>query len=394
MNVFSGPEIANDGLLFYYDMENLFKSFKGKPVTNLVNPSWSSWSVDGSGQGSIGTRTILSSYHCRIYDVNQNTRQNIFISGVSANTEYTFSVKFKKISGQPTLRFQIQAYNGETSLSTMAFATTAELGITDIEGWQIATITLTTPSNTTRVLWFIQDGDDYVTYTHSFELKEPQMEQSSFASAFVDGTRTSAQSVMDVTNRSQITVNNLNYSSNESFSFLWSNPSYITIPLATAFNKTEGTMNFWLYPTRYNGGNGYFVNREDANANATDWFWIGPYSDTFYFRLGNGSDCCSNDLAFGSVSTVIPLNTWVNMCFTWKANGTSVIYKNGVLLTSRSIGNVPSTNPASNGRIGLGHANADNYFNGIMPSVSIYSRQLTANEVFQNFIARKDRYGI
>jgi hypothetical protein len=203
----------------------------------------------------------------------------------------------------------------------------------------------------------------------------------------------SQTTISDVTGNNSAIAGNLVYNSDGTFQFSYANPSYIQIP-NSFLNKTEGTMNFWVYPTRYNGGNGYFVNREDSTANATDWFWIGPYSDSFYFRLGNGSDCCSNDLSFGSVSSVIPLNTWTNMCFTWKINGTSAIYKNGALYTSRSIGNIPNTNPASNGRIGLGHGNADDYFNGIMPIVSIYNRQLSANEINQNFNAQRGRYGI
>jgi hypothetical protein len=82
------------------------------------------------------------------------------------------------------------------------------------------------------------------------------------------------------------------------------------------------------------------------------------------------------------------------MCFTWVANGTSAIYKNGVLLSSRSIGNIPATNPAANGRIGLGHDYADDYFHGKMGSVSIYNRPLSAAEVRRNFDALRGRYGL
>jgi hypothetical protein len=170
---------------------------------------------------------------------------------------------------------------------------------------------------------------------------------------------------------------------------------YVDIPLSTSLNKTQGTMNFWVYPTRYNGSNGYFVNRDSSTANAVDWLWIGPYSNTFYFRLGNGSDCCSNDLAFGSVSSVIPLSSWTNICCTWVSNGTSAIYKNGTLHTSRSIGNVPATNPSVTGRIGLGHGgNGDEYFAGRMSNTSIYNRALTAPEVLQNYNATKGRYNL
>jgi hypothetical protein len=395
MSVSSGPLIVTNGLIFDYDMKNTGRSWKGAPTTNLVDPNWSSWTIDGSGQGNIGTRTIISPFACTISDTNSNTRQNIYInSGISASTTYSFSVKYQKLSGAPTLRFQIQAYNGSTFLSVMSFATTAQLGITDIDGWQTAKITLTTPANCNRILWFMQDGDDYTAYTHSFMLADVQCEQQSFATPFCYPSRSTTQALLDATSRSIATTGNLTYNSDNTFSFTYSSPGYVSIPLSTALNKTEGTMNFWLYPTRYNGGNGYFVNREDAVPNAADWLWIGPYSDTFYFRLGNGSDCCSNDLSFSSVSTNIPLNTWVNMCFTWKINGTSAIYKNGSLFTSRSIGNIPNTNPAANGRIGLGHSNADDYYNGIMPRVQIYNRQLSADEVLQNFNGLRGVYGL
>ena len=191
-------------------------------------------------------------------------------------------------------------------------------------------------------------------------------------------------------------TNGPTYSSANSGSIVFDGTNdYVSIPLSTSLNKTQGTMNFWVYPTRYNGSNGYFVNRDDSTPNAVDWLWIGPYSDTFYFRLGNGSDCCSNDLTFSSVSSVIPLNSWTNMCFTWVSNGTSAIYKNGTLYTSRSIGNVPATNPSVTGRIGLGHGgNGDEYFAGRMSNTTIYNRVLTAAEIQQNYNATRGRYGI
>ena len=189
-------------------------------------------------------------------------------------------------------------------------------------------------------------------------------------------------------------VNGPTYSSANGGSLVFDGTNdYVSIPLSTSLNKTQGTMNFWVYPTRYNGSNGYFVNRDSSTYNAVDWLWIGPYSDTFYFRLGNGSDCCTNDLSFGSVSSVIPLNSWTNMCFTWVSNGTSAIYKNGTLYTSRSIGNVPSTNPSATGIIGLGHGgNGDEFFAGRIAQTQIYNRALSAAEVSQNYNALKSRY--
>lgn len=254
--------------------------------------------------------------------------------------------------------------------------------------WQRFIFTYTPQYSTSISYWFHVAGSG----PFSWDWSCMQTELGSVATPFVAGSRSTTQVIRDITNRSEVTVNGLTYNNDNTFNFNYANSPYLRIPLSTALNKTHGTMNFWINPTRYNGGNGYFVNREDDVPNAADWLWIGPYSDTFYFRLGNGTDCCSNDLSFANVSSVIPLNTWTNMCFTWESNATSAIYKNGQLYTSRTIGNVPSTSPASFGRIGLGHDNADDYFHGRMSNVSIYNRALSALEVLQNYNALKGKY--
>jgi hypothetical protein len=309
-------------------------------------------------------------------------------AAVTAGNVWTASFWARAVSpnsaGVAGNNFQIYNYGGANSPTNPSMSWT--LGPVGV--WQRHSLTWTANNPLAISYWFPAIGGC------KFDISNIQYELGSTPSNFAPGTRTNSQAILDMTRKSTMTASNLVYNSNNTFNFSYLGPSYITVPLSTAFNKTEGTMNFWVYPTRYNGGNGYFVNREDSTANAGDWFWIGPYSNTFYFRIGNGSACCDQDLAFSNVDTTIPINTWTNMCFTWKSNGTSVIYKNGVELVSRSIGNIPNTNPAANGRIGLGHGNADDYFNGIMPSVQIYNRQLTASEVNANFNATRGRYGI
>ena len=170
----------------------------------------------------------------------------------------------------------------------------------------------------------------------------------------------------------------------------------IEIPLSGNFNKTEGTISCWLYPTSYSGSNGIFVNREDSNPNATDWLWIGAWGSgsLLYFRTGNGSACCNQDLTLSSFSTNhAPVNTWTHLTVTWKSSGTANIYINGVLAGTRSIGSIPNTNPSSNGRIGLGHfSGSTGSWNGKIDQFKIFSAQLTAEEVLQNYRAFKGRY--
>jgi hypothetical protein len=177
-------EIARAKILHYTfdDMQ--------EPTTNLTDPTFSTWGLDSSGYANVGIRTIISPYYCRITDVDSNTRMSKVISGISAGVTYTASVKFKKITGAPTIRFQIQQLNsGGTNIGQL-FPTTVQLGIQDIDNWQTAIYTFTTIANTASLRWYIQDGNDYTGYTHIFELREIQIESKSYVTDFVVGSRT------------------------------------------------------------------------------------------------------------------------------------------------------------------------------------------------------------
>ena len=163
-------------------MANKFK-YKSSS-DNKVTVPFSSIGVDGSGQGSIGTREIISSNHVRITDVNSNTRQSHLIQGLSGDQEYTVSVEYLKITGTPTFRFQIQGYIGGSYVRTIKFTNTEETGLRDIDGWQTATWTFTLAGNENGVRIWWQDGADYTTYTHSFELKNPDLRISDSNSIF------------------------------------------------------------------------------------------------------------------------------------------------------------------------------------------------------------------
>lgn len=169
----------------------------------------------------------------------------------------------------------------------------------------------------------------------------------------------------------------------------------IQIPLVDNFNKLEGTISAWVYPTLYNSSNGIFVNRDNAVSNASDWLWIGLWSSgsLFYFRIGDSAGCCGNDLTFSNASTSIPLNKWTHVTCSWKSGGTAVIYINGVLKASRNISVIPNTSPSAYGRIGLGHeSGTTGAWNGQIDQFEIYKTQLTSSQIYNNFNATKSRY--
>lgn len=378
----AGPNIAaRPNLVFEYDLGDVQNSYKGEPTTNLVNPSWTAWSVDGSGQGNIGTRTIISPYYCQISDNNANTRQYIYVEGISASTTYTFSVQYRSIAGAPTLRFQIQAYNGGSYISTMSFATTAQLGIVNNSEWQTAYITLTTPANTNRILWFMQDGDDYTTYTHAFELKNPQVEQKSHPTPFVVGTRSNTQGLLDISGYGNILdLSTTSYDSNAQLVFDGTDDKIIgsKVVLPTS-NNSPITLEA---VAKTNNASGW----QTVLGTSLSLRQIGFLNNNFYFG-GNGG---GGNLFLSGGSITVGQLCHIVMVY----DGTTGYgYKNGVLTNSGNIGSngnnngVPLISTYTTGGGG-------EFLNGSIPVARVYNSALSAQQVLQNYNQLKTRFNI
>ncbi len=383
-----GPKTLTQDLVFHYDTGNE-KSLVGEPTTNLVDARWeAAWSIDGSGQGSIGTRTMIDEYHCRIVDVNSNTRQSEWVYGLSPNTTYTFSVRFKKISGAPTLRYQIQPYNGGSYI-TSYFPTTAQIGLTDIDGWQTASYTITTPANTDRVLWFMQDGDDYTTYNHTFELKGVQVEQKSHFTPFTSGTRSNTQSLIDLSRNRTISVSGVSFDSNAMMVFDGTDDA---IPITT--------------PPNFSGSGSWTMNT---------WFKInGAPSSTTYMNVivdmdptgGSANMICVNwsDMRLqyrsrpvgGSYTdingSVLSQGVWYNATVVRYGTNETKLFLNGTQDGGTYSGNLPAGNQSF---FNIGRwTDGTVYANASIPIVSIYNRALTSDEVYRNYMSLKSRFGL
>jgi len=383
-----GPKTITQDLVFHYDTGNE-KSLVGEPTTNLVDARWeSAWGIDGSGQGSTGTRTMINEYHCRIVDVNSNTRQSEWVYNLSPNTTYTFSVRFKKISGTPTLRYQIQPYNGGSYI-TSYFPTTAQIGIVDIDGWQTASYTITTPANTDRVLWFMQDGDDYTTYNHTFELKGVQVEQKSHFTPFTSGTRSNTQSLIDLSRNRTISVSGVSFDSNAMMVFDGTDDA---IPITT--------------PPNFSGSGSWTMNT---------WFKInGAPSSAVYMNVivdmdptgGSANMICVNwsDMMLqyrsrpvgGSYTTingsVLSQGVWYNATVVRYGTNETKLFLNGTQDGGTYSGNLPAGNQSF---FNIGRWTDGTVFaNATIPIVSIYNRALTTDEVYRNYMSLKSRFGL
>jgi hypothetical protein len=384
-----GKIAGADALVFAYDTGDTSNSYKGEPTTNLNTVTLSTLGTDGSGQGSVGTRTILSPNHVRIVDVNSNTRQSQVISGLTGGTIYTISVEYKKLSGTPTFRFQIQDYSGGTYLRTIKFTNTAETGIVDKDGWQTAswTFTLGTDANAVRI-WY-QDGADYTTYTHSFELRNPQLEAKSHATPFagVGGTRSTTQGLLDLTGRNSIDLSNASFNSDAQIEFDGTD-SYIQTNFGDNITS-EFTAEFIFYGTT---NQTHFPMQMYVSADSNTVFRVERFSagaDSIEFgHSNNGGSISGNELK----SFNFPNNTWHHCTLVYDGSF-KYIYKNGSLDTSVADSTITWYSGAVL-RIGARQNSSLLPLAGFMPMVKIYNRALTAAEVKNNYNNYKGRFDI
>jgi hypothetical protein len=371
-------------------------------TTNLLTSTYSSlptnWSVDGSGQATIGTYSYIENNSAiRVVDVNSNTRFSVqYLTGFSAFTFYTFSVKYRKVSGAPTLRFQIQYYSSLDFFQGSNFPTTSEINIYDVDGWQLADFTVITPANTAKITWFIQDGDDYTTYNHTYDLKEPQIQTGTVPTAWTSNTATantltSGGGLLDISgNNYNIDLNGANVlfdSGGYYFNGNTAGPYINAVSNSTLDSLSNNTHTYecWfkllgtpsgLYDGYFFGRSGYhegFVHLKSSPNVVQAITW---YSNT----------------TNGALGTTLSLNTWYHGVYVANVEAaTRQLYINGSLVDNNTL---TSQLRQYTSAYYIGAASVDYASNSIVSTARAYNRALTAAEILQNFNATRKTYGI
>jgi hypothetical protein len=377
------PKIITDGLVFMYDTDD-GKSYKGEPTTNLNTFTLSDSGTDGSGQSSVGTRTVITDNYVRIVDVASNTRQTHVITGLTASTTYTVSIMYKKLVGTPTFRFQIQDYSGSSYLRTIKFTNTSEIGIEDKEGWQLASWTFTLGSDANAVRIWYQDGADYTTYTHSFELQNPQLEAKSHATPYVDGTRSATQGLLDRTGNTTIDLSNASFDSNAQMTFDGTN-DYAEVADQNSLDLTTAMSFEFVVKPDSSQSNPYprLIDKSVYLLHLTSTSPFGVYQNIY----------TSGGLRQTGISSVVTAGNWSHIVCTYDGQY-GKIYVDAELVKTRDFGSVLACNTNSSSLKIAGDGTTNRPLNGEMPISKIYNKVLTASEVLQNYNATKGRFGL
>jgi hypothetical protein len=398
MSLSIGSAVTTNGLVVYYDMSNTKKSWKGPPVTNYIPNPYASWNgssfVLGYNYANLGaTYTYVTGVENPInspgvleYFTGTSGYKYFSIDSTSlpATGTYTFSYYAKLKSGPANgnnapIDSQLWRANGSDR------GVTGDWNPTFTNEWR--RYATTGPAEASTILQYFPVHSGNIIGGYTIQYCGFQLELNSYATAFVSGTRSATQAIVDVTGRNTLTTNSLTYPSDGTFSFNGSGNS-LSVPFNSSlftFNS-EQTIIIWMknsspssarrnpYNQAYAGG-GTITHENDTNFN-------------YYWGQGGGDN--SPYQGFGSSFSVVVGETAM-ICLTRNASTVSW-YKNGVFgnSTSNPYGSsvVTGTSPIT---IGSGYAGS---FGGNIYTVMLYNRALSASEVQQNFNAFRGRYGL
>jgi len=418
MSLAHNPSIVTNGLVMYYDMNNSMKSWKGAPTTNVLvdtdNLATSNWSFTLFGNWPATGATA----NAAIAPDGTQTATRLSASGysrfqryaVSANQTYTFSMWVKNVNMTGPIGIQLATGLNGSLVGYGSYYT----GVSLTADWARYSYTITIPSSGVNQLEVgLNVNPNYSNANVFCDVWRPQLELQSFATPFVNGTRSSTQAIVDLTNQSTLTSASLTYNNN-TFSFSESAGSTIvsTLPVGSTLPALSSfTLEAWVKVTAWPTNttlNGY-GQRDKAGTivggcyyAGTGIRWAGSSSGNSMYVFGfvRGADAYRNTATYN----VPALNVYNHFVFTNNSpSGSMNLYVNGVLYSTVAAA-TQQYNPdlvSGCGNITINRADVDgggtsvySYLNGNIDAVKVYNRALTSAEVAQNFNAHRGRYGL
>jgi len=161
---------------------------------------------------------------------------------------------------------------------------------------------------------------------------------------------------------------------------------YVNIANASNLNGTSQTVNLWFLYTSIPGNGVSVIGKHDSVGSYSGYnMYLYAGEVGVQFKNGSGGNA-------GIIGTTVTANTWLNITFKFTIGNTMSLYKNGNKISTISLGSLSiSSQPIRIGR------SVDTYWNalpGRAANLQIYNRELSDDEVLQNFQLMRTRFGL
>jgi hypothetical protein len=399
MALYYNPTVAQSGLVFCYDV-NSARSWKGKPVTNLMPYPEAPYNyatnamVFGYNTDTVGgqTKTFLYGYD---NPVGSSGVLNNY-TGTTGYKYFTVDTSTIATAGTYTYSYYAKSISGSTNLNLQQLWRDSLIGDQTVSGdWNPTYSTswtryaTTGPVSANAVLQYFVNHSGSLTGGATVYYTGFQMEAGSFASPWVNGSRTNTQALLDLSsNQSTITANSLTYAAGNTFSFNGTS-DYLSVAsgqnyyssgfTAEAIVKFTSTAQTWERILDFSSGT--------------------PSENIIFSRSGNSNDLrlqiFNGSTSVGDITATGAITNGSYAHYAATANGSNLyLYKNGVQVATVASSGLPSNATRTTNYIGRSPWAGDSYFSGNIDMVRTYSRALSAAEINANYRSIAAKYGI
>lgn len=389
--------------IMQFDTANTQKSWKGAPTTNLypidtyINwPSQSthfwngnSWVVDSTytDPGAPGPAGVylgkVRKYTSGALSASWSGNSYAYIlktAPMTSGQNYAMSA-YTYLSPTCDIDAIDSSIESASSVGALSGGYTTSYDTAKKGSWQRQGLTGTAAGNVNYIIGYARKyGVTNGAFSGFFMVGGAMVETGVFPTPYTDDTRSNTQAILDLTNINTLTVSNLTYAADNTFSFNGSN-SYIQTPITGSFPQIS--FDFWS-----------FFDDPALNTYSREESILGDWNNGrihFGTRWGGaGMHWNVNSIWEETPNTNLRYG-WNHYSLVWNHNtGEKKVYINSILSSSNTTnGNIVL------GDFKIGNATALNYYyRGKIGGFSIYRHALSAAEVKQNFNATRSRYGI
>ena len=380
-------KVATSGSVFMYDVGDVINSYRGEPTTNLINPNniniYTWWTRN------VATIVQLSETYKGqpIYRVSISIDNGDMLYHITerwgagsgwympyvtfnANTAYIASVIYRPVSHPDT-----RIYGHPSNISGWGLNID---GNVDIDNqWKMHRIDRNFGST-------VSDNRFYHMHTPSatlgqtiiVDITHSQIEQKNRVTPFINGTRSSTQGLLPIVGNSTLDLSEVSFDSNAQIVFDGTNDRIN----CGNFSVSYLTVSVWVYKTAE-------ATHQGICRKQNGWA-VSQYNGTLQVAPGTS-------WTFYDTGYTIPLNTWVNIVYTYSGTGASDsqnVYINGNRIFNNSNGSGPIT--SNSNTVNVGYDDNNWYWNGYIANTIIYNRALSSAEVRQNYNKYKTRFNL
>lgn len=393
MSCFSGPKISNNGLVFSYDMNNP-KSFDGPPTTNyqwnggLQYDPWTVYGINTDVSGTSEAGPVKNMKTWKFQKTGTSSQWNGWEGSYgpwtgSAGDIWTTSYWYKTSAPAGLTSFGVGAFylsDWSRGYSTTILSNRNSIIADGTWRWNY-TVTQINEAYTNAI---IVDGPSwgYSTSAGLLYINGLHWNKNAYSSLNpARGTRTTANTLFDLTGRSSISANSLTYpydgNSSEPFSFTSNN--YIQLANDLGYT-TEVSAFAWFKHSGTPPGNYHIIfggGELELSIPTSGEIRTGIYTNIRYVS-NHGSGLLDGK--------------WHYVGFTFSGT-TKTSYIDGVNVGTQTTSGSLTYNFA-NRTMGRYGNDTSYYANGSIALASIHNRALSDSEVKQNFNALRGRFGI